>query len=42
MTPSSWVDFGSLIAGMIVGAIGALAGVRLRGKAPPKGDALRK
>lgn len=37
-----WFDLGSLLAGVVVGALGALGAVKLRGKAPPKGDALRK
>jgi hypothetical protein len=41
MSPATWVDLGSLIAGAVIGAVGALAGVKLKGKAPPKGTALR-
>lgn len=41
VSPSAWIDVGSLIAGVVIGAIGAVAGVKLKGKAPPKGNALR-
>ena len=41
VNPSTWVDLGSLIAGVVIGVAGAVAGVKLKGKAPPKGNALR-
>lgn len=42
LVSAPWFDVGSLIAGMVVGIVGALAGLKLKGKAPPKGDDLRK
>lgn len=41
MGASSWFDLGSLVAGIVVGVVGALGGVRLAGKAPPRGSRLR-
>jgi uncharacterized membrane protein len=42
MNPSTWLDLGSLIAGVVLGVVGTVGGLKLRGKAPPRGDALRK
>jgi len=42
MNPSAWLDLGSLIAGVVLGVVGTVGGIRLRGKAPPRGDALRR
>jgi len=42
MNPSTWLDLGSLIAGVVLGVVGAVGGIRLRGKSPPRGDALRR
>lgn len=42
MSAPAWFDWGALIAGVLVGALGTLGAVKLRGKAPPKGDVLRK
>jgi len=41
MGANSWLDLGSLVAGVVLGALGALGGVRLAGKAPPRGSRLR-
>lgn len=41
MSAGSWFDLGSLVAGIVVGVVGALGGVRLTGKAPPRGSRLR-
>lgn len=41
MSTGSWFDLGSLVAGIVVGVVGALGGVRLAGKAPPRGSRLR-
>ena len=41
MNTAAWVDLGSLVAGAIIGAAGAIVGVKLKGKAPPKGTSLR-
>ena len=41
MSAGSWLDLGSLVAGVVLGALGALGGVKLAGKAPPRGSRLR-
>lgn len=42
MSPSTWLDLGSLLAGVVLGVVGTVGGLKLRGKAPPRGDALRR
>ena len=42
MNAPAWFDWGARLAGMLVGALGVLGAVKLKGKAPPKGDVLRK
>lgn len=41
MSAGSWFDLGSLVAGVVLGVVGALGSIKLTGKAPPRGSRLR-